>query len=332
MKRKKNLFSAMRRLASIILAAGTLMSLLTLTGCGEKATLDFKELITVKTINGINGEGYALLSTDSDKALALLGHLNEASAISLLNSFNPKIINENGKLSNGDKLVVKVETDEKLLKEAKVRVENTELTFDVSGLPIGIKSPEDLEGDTFEKMKALAKDKLDEEIARLTNPNELQSSGEISKNDIAIALTNSHSVDYGIDIKIPKIENVEFVAAYMFNVNPATIDVNGFGTYNNYNDKDGQFFTEMLFSADASFTAKREKSLFYSEIDLADTGKYVFAVYIKAPTIDASGNITSEVVSVNDGGLTEQDVVDSLNSHYAYDENYALYSKCQKAK
>lgn len=327
--KKKHSFSVLNKIASAILAAAALLSVLMLTGCGEKVTLDFKELISIKKISGVNGEGYAVLETDTDKAMVSLGHLNEDSAVSLLNSFKTQIKSENGKLKNGDKLTVTVETDEKLLKDAKVKVTNMELTFDVSGLPVAIKDPVDLEGGNFDKVKALAEEKLSEEIARLTNPETSQYQGEISKTEIARVITNSSSVGSGIEITIPKIENVGFTAAYMFNADPENpenryySDKSGY----NYNYGDGQFFTVVLFTADASYTAYREEGFLQSGIDQKGTGKYIFAVRLKTPLIGDNSEVTSEEIMCLKGGKSEEEIIANLNNDYSY-----MYKEGEKVK
>lgn len=315
------------RIAAAMLAVLTFFSILMLSGCGERATIDFMQIVRVTRYKGVNGEGSAVLDADRNKALAMLGNLNEATANAILEDI--EIIPQNdGSLSNGDKLTVIIKIDEQMLKNAKVKAKNTVLTFDVSGLVTAIKAPADLDsknGETFEKLKALAEGKLNKEIARLTNPEEFQTSGNVSKNKIAMALTNSKSVDYGIDIKIPKIENVEFTAAYMFNADPNATE---YGTYYNYNDREGQFFTVMLFTADASFTAKREAGWFQSEIDLADTGKYVFAIRLKTLIADLNGDIVSEEIKLIAGGLSESELIAGLNEDYSY----LGYSNGEKAK
>ncbi len=311
--KKKHSFSVLKKIASVLLAAMTILSVLMLSGCGTKATLDFKDLVTVKEINGINGSGYAVVIPDWDKAMALLGHLNSDSATSLLNTCEVNIEN-NGKLSNGDKLKVTVKTDENALKTAKVKAENTELEFDVSGLPVAIKESADFDAN-FDELKNLAEGKLNEEIARLTDESTDQWKGDVTKNDIAMALTNSTSVGSGIDVKIPKIENVEFTAAYIFNAAPDQVELDF--QNNDYTYKSGQFFTVMLFTADASFTAKRDAAFLVSAIDMADTGKYIFAVCVKTP-ITSDGKITPNEVTMYKGGLSEESIIDDINKQYVY--------------
>lgn len=315
-----------KKFAAALLALIALFSVLMLSGCGERATLDFSQIVTVTRYKGVNGEGTAVIDADRNKALAMLGTLNEATASAILEDI--EVIPQNdGSLSNGDKLTVVIKIDEQMLKNAKVKAKNTELTFDVSGLVTAIKSPKDLEGEDLEQLKSLAESKLNEETARLTNPEESQVGGGVSKNDIAKALTNSQRVDYDIDIKIPKIENVEFTAAYMYSVDPNS-EYAEYIKFNDYNDREGQFFTVMLFTADASFTAYREAGWFTSAIDLADTGKYMFAVRLKTPIINQDGSVFSEEIKLIGGGLSEEEIIAELNEDYYYQG----YANGEKAK
>lgn len=308
----------MKKLAAALLAALALFAVLLLSGCGERATLDFSQIVTVSRYKGVDGEGRAVLDADSNKALAMLGSLNTATANAILEEI--EVIPQNdGSLSNGDKLTVTVKIDEQMLKNAKVKAKNTVLTFDVSGLVTAIKAPADLNDKRFEELNSLAEGKINEEIARLTNPEESQFGGGVSKNDIAKALTNSSSVDYGIDIKIPKIENVEFAAAYMYQIDrESEYGRYSFSDFDDYNTREGQFFTIMLFAADASFTAKREAGWFTSAIDLADTGKYFFAVRLKTPIINQDGSVFSEEIKLIGGGLSEEEIIAGLNEDYYY--------------
>lgn len=315
-------------IAAALLAVLTLFSVLMLSGCGERATLDFSQIVTVTRFKGVNGEGTAVIDADSNKALAMLGNLNEATANAILEDI--EVIPQNdGSLSNGDKLTVVIKIDEQMLKNAKVKAKNTALTFDVSGLVTAIKTPAELNDKRLEELEKLAESKLNEEIARLTNPEESQVGGGVSKNDIAKALTGSHSVDYGIDIKIPKIENVQFTATYMYQIDrESEYGRYSFSDFDDYNTREGQFFTVMLFTADASFTAYREAGWFTSAIDLADTGKYVFAVRLKTPIIDLDGNAASEEIKLIGGGLSEQEIIAELNEDYYY----SGYANGEKAK
>lgn len=148
MKRKKNLFSAMRRLASIILASGTLMSLLTLTGCGERATIDFMDCIDELSYTGTNGDGKAFLTLDEAKLRYYLKDIDSETTSLLVKNFCANAQFNNGHLSNGDKITFEIgskyseytngEADKELSKkltENKIAVKNTTLTYTVSGLP-----------------------------------------------------------------------------------------------------------------------------------------------------------------------------------------------------
>ncbi len=110
------------------------LSLVVLSGCsGRKTTIDFEKCVDV-SFTGYNGEGTAYISPDSGYLFSLLGDMNMLSAAELVDSFTINPPENNGTLSNGDKVTVEIETDKELLKNAKVAVKNTELSFTVSGL------------------------------------------------------------------------------------------------------------------------------------------------------------------------------------------------------
>lgn len=118
----------------ILFLSLALCALFMCSGCSEeKATIDFEKCVDV-TFKGYNGEGSAAITTDSGYILSLLGDMNTFSAAELLASFKIDPPANNGKLSNGDKVTVRATTNEEILKNAKVGVRNTELTFTVSGL------------------------------------------------------------------------------------------------------------------------------------------------------------------------------------------------------
>ncbi len=110
------------------------LSLIVLSGCsGRKTTIDFEKCVDV-SFTGYNGEGTAYISPDSGYLFSLLGDMNMLSAAELVDSFTINPPENNGTLSNGDKVTVEIGTDKELLKNAKVAVKNTELSFTVSGL------------------------------------------------------------------------------------------------------------------------------------------------------------------------------------------------------
>lgn len=105
------------------------------SGCGTIATIDFEECISVE-FTGYNDEGSAYIQTDTGYIFSLLGDMNSYSAASLVSTFyvENEDADDNGKLSNGDEITLTVITDPEVLKNAKVKVTNTELHFTVEGL------------------------------------------------------------------------------------------------------------------------------------------------------------------------------------------------------
>lgn len=124
----------MKKFLAIILIAALTVIVITLSGCSEsKKEIDFKEYTKV-TFAGKSGSGYATVEIDYDAIAAMLGDQNSVSAFSTVSSFKAAKIENNDSLSNGDKVNVKIEYNENVLKNAKLSVINTELEFEVSGL------------------------------------------------------------------------------------------------------------------------------------------------------------------------------------------------------
>lgn len=118
----------------LCITAMVLFAVFVCSGCsGVKATIDFEKCVDVD-FTGYNGEGKAVIKTDQGYVLSMLGDMNTLSAAELLASLKIESPENNGSLSNGDTIKIEVETDEEILKNAKIGVANTELTFKVSGL------------------------------------------------------------------------------------------------------------------------------------------------------------------------------------------------------
>ncbi len=104
-----------------------------LTGCSSKATIDFKDCVSVE-FYGYNGEGTASPQGDYNYILSLLGDMNTMTAAGIVSSFSFEEVRNNGSLSNGDIITVTITANEDMLKNAKVNVKNTDLQFIVKGL------------------------------------------------------------------------------------------------------------------------------------------------------------------------------------------------------
>lgn len=118
-----------RKLIISALTALLIMCVCALAGCSGRTTVDFKDYVQA-SFEGYNGSGRARIDVNY-KALSVL--LNGTSAEEL---FEWEMIPaSNGELSNGDTVKIKMQYNELLMKNAKIKIKNPELTFNVSGLP-----------------------------------------------------------------------------------------------------------------------------------------------------------------------------------------------------
>lgn len=109
------------------------ISLCCFTSCSSAKTVDFGKYTTV-SFSGYNGSGYATVKVDYETIAAMLGEQNTASALMVLSTIKPSEIENNGSLSNGDKIKVKIEYNESTLEEVNLAAANTDLEFEVKGL------------------------------------------------------------------------------------------------------------------------------------------------------------------------------------------------------
>ena len=121
-----------------VLLCGLLLGILTaitFSGCSAKTVVDFSKCTGV-SFTGYEGEGIASITYDNAGLLTQLSDLNSMAAASLAQSFTVELVDDsvNGKLSNGDVVTIKVNTNQELLDNANVAVTNTELSFTVEGL------------------------------------------------------------------------------------------------------------------------------------------------------------------------------------------------------
>lgn len=114
-------------------AALLLMCICALSGCSGSAVIDLKDYVSVN-FSGFNGSGTARVDIDCDAMLPLIKGGDEFTAKSIADNFTAAKVENNGKLSNGDIIKVKVTYSEQMMKNAKINVKNTELSFPVSGL------------------------------------------------------------------------------------------------------------------------------------------------------------------------------------------------------
>lgn len=109
-----------------------MMCVCTLGGCSSgKAVIDLADYVSVD-FSGCNGDGNAKVVIDTNAILPLLEEQNAPLVAAA--SFTATDIENNGKLSNGDTISVTVKFSEEMMENAKIDVQNTTLSFTVSGL------------------------------------------------------------------------------------------------------------------------------------------------------------------------------------------------------
>lgn len=122
----------MKKILSAIMTAVLMVCVCTLTGCSGNTAVDLKNYVGV-SFTGYNGSGSARAEVDTDAMLPLFKS-GSVTAASLYDSIDASVVDGNGKLTNGDTVRVKVTYNEQMMKNAKINLKNTELTFTVSGL------------------------------------------------------------------------------------------------------------------------------------------------------------------------------------------------------
>ncbi len=108
----------------------------TVSNTTKAVEIDFKDYIEVK-FSGYSGSGKADVSVNYDAMTLLLsdgGSKDTMDAYAVVHDVQASSVENNGKLSNGDKVKIEVSYNEKAVENANVKVKNTELEFEVSGL------------------------------------------------------------------------------------------------------------------------------------------------------------------------------------------------------
>lgn len=273
--------SAMKKYSAVILAMLTMLTLLSLTGCAtSKATIDFEQCVTVE-FSGYDGEGIANVKTDSGYVSSLLE--DTSGTIELVASFTTSNIENNGNLSNGDTITVKIGTDETKLNKAKVSVKNTELSFTVQGLTKCIMRTSDLRDSDKEILEKEAKDCIDIIVKGLMEENYEHELLNDTYNNTIIGDLYGKVIGAGIGKvgKITNIDNIKFNSVHMYY---------GKDKYNSAANSPRNLIV-YVYDADISYEVY-SKSLF--ETALEDTGKgtYSFALCIPDLQITPDGELT----------------------------------------
>lgn len=298
----------------IFLAAVLMM----LSGCSKRTVVDFSALVKVN-FSGVDGSGYANVRFDSEGLYKMLDEVDAWSVDKFAESIKISDVENNGSISNGDTVTLHISTDEQAAKDAKISVVNADLSFVVEGLKQGIAKPQDITDDVFDKLDKAARAQLDKHIQKLTS-GEVIPWDEVSREDIAKAVTNSPSIDTGIKITIPSVTDVEFQSAYTY-----TKKSQGYAD-------SAEYFTVMMYSAEAAYSAHRDANAFQKEFDQSGSGNYVFAVYLKSPTISPDGDIVCDEISVRFGGVLEEDALKAINEDFNFGNEPDEYFTREKAR
>lgn len=298
--KKNNLFSALKRISSILLAVVVMM----LSGCSKRTAVDFSALVKVD-FSGVDGSGYANVRFDSEGLYKMLDEVDEWSVDTFAKSVKIGEVENNGSISNGDTVTLHISTDEQAAKKGKISVVNADLSFVVEGLKQGVTKPQDLTDEVFDKMDKAARAQLNRHIQKLIS-DEVIPWGEVSREDIAKAVTNSSSIGTGIKITIPSVTDVEFRSAYTYT--KKSMD----------HSNSAEYFTIMLYSAEAAYLAHRDANAFQKEFDQSGSGNYVFAVYMKSPIISSDGGIVCDETSVRFGDVLEENVLEAVNEDFNF--------------
>lgn len=120
-----------RKILASALVTLLLACVCALSGCSGKKVVDLEDYVSVD-FSGYDGDGSASVVIDTDAMLPLIEGQNSPETIA--HSFTAEEIKNNGKLSNGDTISVTVNFNEKLMENAKLSVQNSTLSFTVSGL------------------------------------------------------------------------------------------------------------------------------------------------------------------------------------------------------
>ena len=121
-----------RKILISALITALLLCVCVLSGCSGSTVVDLKNYVGV-SFTGYNGSGSASVEVDTDAMLPLFKS-GSVTAASLYDSIDAETLEKSGKLTNGDTVHVKVTYNEQMMKNAKIELKNTDLTFTVSGL------------------------------------------------------------------------------------------------------------------------------------------------------------------------------------------------------
>lgn len=143
----------MKKFLSILLTAALAVSTSVLGGCSTSEAetnaantsnttaggstnakaIDLKEAVKI-VLGGYNGSGYAEVTIDNGKMKDLLDDEDANTSFALIGSLDIAKIDNNGNLSNGDIIKIKVKYSSSLFEKANLTAANSEFEYEISGL------------------------------------------------------------------------------------------------------------------------------------------------------------------------------------------------------
>ena len=126
----------MRKILSLILSTSFAVSVLALSGCSSPSgykDIDLGEAVKI-VLGGYNGSGYAEVTIDNSKVKDLLEDVDTELSFRIIGSLDIAKIENNGQLSNGDNIRIKVKYSDSIFEQAKINAVNTEFQYEIGGL------------------------------------------------------------------------------------------------------------------------------------------------------------------------------------------------------
>ncbi len=271
-------------LSVMLLLAGLLLS-----GCSGSISIDLNECVNV-TYRGYEGEGTASVDIDENYILPLLGDMNTLSAASVIDSLRPESIENNGKLSNGDKITVKINCNNDTLNKAGVKVKNTELSYVVAGLPKYITTDADMTADDKKLFENAAYECISAHIEN----------GSVSSSTVIENLTG---VDLGFfpAIDVFETDGITLGGAYVVSKDdPSVVDY--------YNPRCCIYY---FYNVNVTYKCSHQTG-FYEYEELEGTADYTFAVCLDIPEKDPANGTTYNRVYVKEHGKDFDTVYNSI--------------------
>lgn len=144
----------MKKFISLFLSIALAVSVLMLSGCSgstennkdddlkeavnsgsyaDYKDIDLKEAVKI-TMGGSDGSGYAEVTLDNVKLKDLLDDVDTELAFRIIGSLDIAKIENNGQLSNGENINIKIKYSDSVFEKAKLNAVNSEFQYEISGL------------------------------------------------------------------------------------------------------------------------------------------------------------------------------------------------------